>query len=321
MMLAPEDWPTATTVEHPQAEPPLPDWVASQVAHAPASSSARQPRNVSPSPTPSSRWPGLLLSILVPYSLSMTFIAGWLYFRNQQQAAAEHPLANIPDILGEYEPARRMQLGRRLERLPPVDAPLPPGLIVRLGETLTVGDLEVTPEAVEQRRIDIRTVFQSGEVSSTRATRESLVMRLRLKNLSRDIWFHPTDPAFDRRYQPRRGIPRPYTQLIADGYHAYGGAIDWRGHSGRSTFRRVFVVGQDEDDQPLAPGAERRTVVCTDPMDEQVLRSVKAHSGPEPIVWRVLLRRGLIPFEGREWSVCAVVGVTFDASEVRVGRN
>ncbi|MCX7701823.1 MAG: hypothetical protein N2039_13175, partial [Gemmataceae bacterium] len=227
VMLAPSDWPTASVdwptasadVASPQA--PLPDWVASQMSQAaptPTSPTATRLRPTSQAPPTRSNWSGLVLSLLVPYAVTMTLIAGWLYFQKREQAEADHPLANIPDILGEYEPARRMQLGRRLDRLPPVDAPLPPGLLVRLGETLAIGDLEVTPESVEQRRLDIRTVFHNGEVTSTRPDRDALVLHLRLRNRSHDVWFHPTDPAFDRKYQPRRGVPKPYTQLIANGY-------------------------------------------------------------------------------------------------------
>lgn len=319
VMLAPADWPTASADIAP-AQTPLPDWVAAQMSKsAPAPTSSRTRTTTEPTPT-RGNWSGLVLSLLVPYAVTMTLMAGWLYFQKREQAEADHPLANIPDILGEYEPARRMQLGRRLDRLPPVDAPLPPGLLVRLGETLAIGDLEVTPESVEQRRLEIRTVFHNGEMTSTRPDRDALVLHLRLRNRSSDVWFHPTDPAFDRKYQPRRGVPKPYTQLIANGYHAYGGPIEWRGQPGRPLARRVFVVGQEHDDQPLGPGQERRTVICTDPTDEQVLRSVQAHQGPEPIVWRVMLRRGLVPFDGREWSVCAVVGVPFVADDVRVHR-
>jgi hypothetical protein len=200
----------------------------------------------------------LALSIVVPYAICVTLIAGWLYYQKRQKAGTDHPLANIPDILGEYEPARRIIVGRRLDRLPDVDAPLPPELLVRLGETREIGDLQVTPEKVERRRIDIHTVFTNGETQINRPKAEALVLHLRLKNCSPDVWFHPTDPAFVRKYQPRRSAPRPYTQIIADGYRSYGGPIEWSPPRERSHIRRTFVTGQEHDDQPLAPGEERR---------------------------------------------------------------
>jgi DNA-directed RNA polymerase subunit RPC12/RpoP len=315
VILAPADWP-ATPPPQP-ALTDVPEWVQSQwQASQPAHSTMRSSNGPTESSS-ASRGSGIALSILVPYAISMTFIAGWLFFQKKHQAASDHPLANIPDILGEYEPARRTQVSRRLERLPDVDAPLPDDLLVRLGETCRVGDLEVTPERVEQRRIQIRTVYHNGQQQTVRSDRDALVLHIHVRNCSMDVWFHPTDPAFDRLYRPRRGVPKPYTQLIADGHHSYGGPIEWVPPKQRQATRRVYVVGQDEDDQPLAPGAARRTLICTDPHDEQVLRSLQRHDRPEPIVWRVLLRRGLVNFQDRDWSVCAVIGVQFRRDDVQ----
>lgn len=315
VVMAPPDWPEATPTQTTSSA--LPEWVQSQWNASPASPRASNRDTVPTTASADARWSGLALSIVVPYAICVTLIAGWLYYQKRQKAGTDHPLANIPDILGEYEPARRIIVGRRLDRLPDVDNPLPPELLVRLGETREIGDLQVTPEKVERRRIDIHTVFTNGETQINRPKAEALVLHLRLKNCSPDVWFHPTDPAFVRKYQPRRSAPRPYTQIIADGYRSYGGPIEWSPPRERSHIRRMFVAGQEHDDQPLAPGEERRTIICSDPADEQLWRSVQRHDRPEPIVWRVQLRRGLVHFQDRDWSVCAVVGVQFQPNDVR----
>jgi len=96
---------------------------------------------------------GLLL-ILIPYSILMTVVAIWMWVSKER---TPHPLEMLPD-LGK-PPAKRVG-GPNLEPLvlksyqrTKADTPLPPHLITTLGKSLTVGDLEVTPLAVEQKRL------------------------------------------------------------------------------------------------------------------------------------------------------------------------
>jgi hypothetical protein len=249
----------------------------------------------------------------------MTAVAGWYFYKSSNPAAIDHPMANIPDIFAQYEPATRRQLTRRVNGMPPVDAPLPDGLLVRLGETLRIGDLEVMPERVEVGRVKVHTVMQDGETNVSDLG-EALILHLRLRNRSGDIWFHPTDPVFDRLYDRRQGSTKPYMQLIANGYHSYGGAIDVLGTNWQKV-KRKYIDGQEYDDKPLPPGEERRTAICTDPQDTKALEAVRGHTSGEPIVWRVQLRRGLTTFRGQELSTCAVVGVQFNSSDIQPAKN
>src|SRR5262249_53126201 len=95
-----------------------------------------------------------LMIILIPYSILVTVIALILYFNQQRKI---HPLEMMPDL--GNPPAKRagqtpppVLAVRSYDRVK-ADTPLPPQLIVALGQPITVGDLQVTPVSVEQKRV------------------------------------------------------------------------------------------------------------------------------------------------------------------------
>jgi hypothetical protein len=311
-VMAPEHWPAAS--ETPTPEPPPP--ASESLAWVPSAADAAEVDARRRAPTAERRKAAnLALAIVIPWAVIATAAAIYYFLLYTNRSASEHPMANIPDIFAQYEPATRRKLSRSVNGMPPVDAPLPDGLMVRLGQTLGVGDLEVTPERVEVGRVKVHTVMQDGETNVSDLG-EALILHLRVRNASSGVWFHPTDPVFDRLYDHRQGSAKPYTQLIANGYHSYGGAIDVLGTNWQRV-KRKFVEGQDYDDRPLPPGEERRTVICTDPQDPKALESVRAQPTGAPVVWRVQLRRGLTTFRGEEVSTCAVVGVQFSPNDIR----
>jgi hypothetical protein len=267
----------------------------------------------------SRRGSNLLLTILLPYSVVMTMAAGWYFYKSSHTSSVDHPFANIPDIVAQYEPAKRKQLTRRIEGMPAVDAPLPASLLVRLGESLRVGDMEVTPERIEQGRATVHTVTQDNQDSLTQLPGESLVLHLKVRNCSGDIYFCPTDPVFNRYYDRRSGSSKPYNQIVVGSEHYYGGPIDVLRLNGQRV-KRQYISGQDNDDSPLPPGEERQTVICSDARDGS-LDAVKNYKGSDPILWRVQLRRGLTSFRGQELSVCAVIGVQFNPDDVQKAKN
>jgi hypothetical protein len=317
-VLAPDHWPTASEPESPEPPPP-PSWEpqAESINWAPSESDAAEVQALRRAPMPEHRkGANLLLTILAPYAVVMTAVAGWYFYRATYPPADQHPMANIPDIFAQYEPATRHRLNRGVAGMPAIDAPLPAGLLVRLGETIAVGDLEVTPERVAVGPLKVHTVLADDSETTTDLPGQALILRLRVRNRSSDVYFHPTDPVFDRLYDRRQGSAKPYTQLIAGNYHSYGGAIDVLGTNWQKV-KRKYVDGQEYDDKPLPPGEDRHTVVVTDPQDTEALAAVRGQSGGEPITWRVQLRRGLTTFRGQELSTCAVIGVQFSASDVK----
>jgi hypothetical protein len=251
----------------------------------------------------------------MPYAAVMTLAAGWYFYKSTHISNVDQVFANIPDIMAQYDPATRKQLARRIDGMPAVDGPLPDSLLVKLGDTLRVGDLEVTPEKIEQGPITIHSVSPAGlDAVASQPKGEALVLHLKIRNRSSDIYFHPTDPVFNRYHNPRGGNSKPYTHLVVGDQRFYGGPIDVLRMNAKQT-KRQYVAGQDNDDLPLPPGEERQTIICSDTQDGSA-DAVMKYTGADPILWRVELRRGLTQFRGQDLSVCAVIGVQFTPADV-----
>jgi hypothetical protein len=249
---------------------------------------------------------GLVFIPLVTYALLTTVLVVLLYTR--LQTASPSPLELLPDVEGDLRGAsRQKQTSFTYERVPP-ENPLPQRLRVGLGGTLRVGAVEVTPTAVEWRRLRFLNPGFNAETSRTPA----LVLHLRLENVSEDVVFAPTDPAFDRRWKEGASSrsERPYTFLEVGDRRFYGGPLSWKPRSDGAP--RETVEGQSH--RRLGPGEVLETFLTTDP-EEPVQQSVAGHRGP--LLWRVHVRRGLVPVGRREVSSTAVVGVEFRPEEIR----
>jgi hypothetical protein len=248
----------------------------------------------------------LVVIPLISYSILATVLIVILYLR--LQAPQRSPLEELPDLEGDFRGAARQKpVSQTYERIAP-ETPLPPHLRVGLGRSVQVGDVEVTPERIELRKI----VYRGPNAQPEPAAKESLVLNLRLRNVSRDVVFSPTDPFFDRRWKPRSDprSARPYTFLEVGDHRLYGGPLPWHRDGVRET-----VEGQTYT--RLQPGEDLTTVVCTDP-DDQVSDLLRA--APGPFLWRVQLRRGLVRVGRREIPATAVVGVEFARDEIRAGK-
>jgi hypothetical protein len=138
----------------------------------------------------------------------------------------------------------------------------------------------------------------------------TLVLHVRLRNISSDLSFYPTDPYFDRN--PKQANDKPYTLVDVGGRKYYGGLIEYATEPG--TTERTWLAGQENDDKPLAPSESRETVLVARPGDGlfDAVRKAK-----EPAVWRMQVRRGLVSYRGTDVPVSAVVGVSFTAADVQ----
>jgi hypothetical protein len=246
------------------------------------------------------------LIILIPYAIFMTAMALRLWFQTREPPS---PLEYLPDE-GENRGVTKKGEGRvsQYQQRWQVDSSLPSKLRVSLGNTLRVGALEVTPTEVKRSRVTY--CYTQGSKPDTSA-KDALVLRLHLKNVSNDQQFCPTDPAFDARWDDPRQ-PKPYTYLDFGAEKFFGGPIDYPyGKHGR-----MYMQGQENDPQPLGPGEERTTVVCTDPdKSDQVRKALAKAKGS--MLWRVRLRRGLVDVGNKQKSATAVIGVEFAASDIR----
>jgi hypothetical protein len=240
----------------------------------------------------------LVLIPLVSYSILATIALVLLYLRPQP----EHPLENLPDLEGEYKGAKHQKKPVSYERVQH-DLELPPKLQINLGQSLRLGDVEVTPLKVELRHLKIHHAGFSPET----VAEESLVLHVLLQNVSQDVVFSPTDPFFDRRWKGISFTGRPYTFLEMGQKRFYGGPIPW----GQRAQARESIEGQHYG--ALEPGDRMTTLVCTDPADH-VRESLDAYHGS--LLWRVQVRRGLVRLADREISATAVVGVKFSDGQV-----
>jgi hypothetical protein len=256
--------------------------------------------------------PLLLYAILATIALALLLL-------RQQPRSGPNLFEQMPDF-GDT-PGVKKAKSRVTINVPvrTVTAPLPAMLLTKLGRAIRVGDLEVTPERVERKKVK---VFVEGSSKPEPCLYDSLVLHLKLRNVSQDGAFTPLDNCFDRYWREGEGPP-PFTLLEAGKDRFFGGPAKWfpRGPGGRSKERRQWLQGRkDYDEEGLQPGAQMQSFVCTDGQDERVglvLFGVdedgKAVRPPYqgPLLWRVHVRRGLIDYQGRPVSATAVVGVEF----------
>ncbi len=260
----------------------------------------------------------VLVVPLISWSVLSTVAAAWLYFVNQSKPPEKHPLEFLPDVEGEHPGATRQQ--KKTTRIDYGTRPLlpvPAHLRVGLGNSVRVGDVEVTPEGVELGRVQI--AYKSGS-KPAESHDDVLVLRLTVRNVSEDVVFRPLDAFFVRQWKKREGqtlAGMPFTYLEAGEQRFFGGPVRWQPPQphlpGRLKDPVEIVVGQDLD-RELRPGEEVKTFLCTDPYDpvrEELLR----YRGP--LLWRVQVRRGLVPVKGRDVPSTAVVGVEFTDADVK----
>jgi hypothetical protein len=277
----------------------------------------RQPRPETPA-TPAFAW------ILLAYSALATVAAGvfaYQYFTAEPKG--DHPFKSIPDFYGQYEKANRKQLSFR--GLPDPKTDVPADLRVKLGEEVTVGDLQVRPTAVYQQVMSLTRELKA-QANRTGEASTGLVLTLHVKNLSADTTFHPDDPAFNRAIE--KDQPLPYTALQA-GRDFYYGPFAW---PFEEEIQDAYIEGLKNPEEPLGPGQERDVWITVAPdgaktagerkVGEYLRYLRKEKKFDVPFLWRVQLRRGLVRAKGDdgqdvEVSATAVIGVEFRADQVK----
>jgi hypothetical protein len=270
--------------------------------------------------TPAFAW------ILLAYSALITIAAGFFGFHYFTAGdSAQHPYKAMPDVIRQYDPAKKPQVS--FQGLPDPKLEIPKDLRVKLGEELVVGDLKVQPLYVEKKWLEATTKYVAKE-DVTRGIKEHLVMTLRVTNLSPDTVFCPNDPAFNRARDWTDQQPLPYTALqVYRDY--YCGIFKWPSDPDTE---KEFIVGHEADELPLGPGEQRDTWVVAASDGVRTAGSVGAigalkrfrEDGPAdlPLLWRVQLRRGLVRWKDEsgkdvEVSATTVVGVEFQLNQIK----
>jgi hypothetical protein len=264
---------------------------------------------------------------LVLYAVGATFFIGWSIIKlNQMQEhqQQQNPFDKLPDD-GDNQGVNKN--GRRISQQLLYDSnfatqPLPQVQRLALGEKgRRFGELEVTPLRVERKPVR---VIVAGFSRAEPCRHDSLVLTLKLRNVSADQAFAPLDNYFDRAWKPGMSL-MPLTYLEA-GKHRIFGPARWVPPEKRRDEYTEYVEGRAlADPVGLKPGAEVEGQICTDGNSDEAARVLfggpDAPPEPGPFLWRVRLRCGLIEWRGRERSATTVIGVEFARSQIVTDDN
>jgi hypothetical protein len=223
--------------------------------------------------------------------------------------AGPHPLENVPDYDFASPDLKR--------KVPPTDKkagllPLPDHLRVGLhdGRPVRVGAIEVTPTGVELKPPQEVTI-RVGDQRPDKAPHATLVLHLKIRNVSTDLEFKPMDVFYNRQWHEKDHSEPPLTYLeLGPDQRLYGGPAQFVPRGAQHQ-----VVLGDNHDKLLQPGEEMETFVCTDGFNALAAESVESYHGP--LLWRVHLRRGLVRVNGHEKRAGAVIGVEFTDAAYR----
>lgn len=265
--------------------------------------------------------PWFLLLVFCPlllYAIVISIFAFFLYRHDQHlQEQMLNPFENLPDVgddPGVHKGKKVSLTDRYKSEL--ATLPLPESLCTTLGNPFRIGDLQVTPNRVERKRISVKVENTQPEACHN----DSLVLYLDLKNLSPDYAFAPLDDYFDRYWRPGVDLIPPLTQLeIGNKYRCYGGPAHWHPRSNLS-YRREWIQGRHEKGDFLQPGEEKQFFVCTDGEDDRAADVLFGRQSGEQyhgsFLWRVRVRRGLTRFQDKDYSTTAVIGVRFSETDI-----
>ncbi len=260
----------------------------------------------------------ILFFSLLSYSVMATAILILVLVR-MKTAGPLHPLEYIPDVDGDNPGAKRTKIRFNHDK-ETTQTIVPAHLRTKIGQVIRVGELEVTPLGVEKATV---AVLVSGFSKAEPCKADSLVLRLKLKNVSTDQTFSPLDYYFNRKWKEKskNSYPPPFT-LVQFGTEKpeksfFGGPANWLplalAGSKKSQSPRETV--EDENlDKILAPTEEMTAFLCTDG-DDSSAQEIFNHQGP--MLWRLQVRRGLVPVGSKEIPATAVIGVEFGAGDIK----
>jgi hypothetical protein len=272
---SPEPHGSCGVEEAPAGEGPVPDLGLIDRPSASGDSGAPEDRH------PEGRIPwGQIL--LLSYASVLTLALTWLFWTGRVPRAAGPAVpAEKPSAESAPRPAE--------PAADPEAPPLPSENIATIGKTVRLGDLEVTPLAVEAVPLElIRTI----DPESRRREDRCLILRVRLTNLSDDQSFPPLD----------RNLVRDRDLRMFDPYIATS--------EGRSL--RLFPLALDSEWSILGqtfpilrPGESAATFIAAEPGSADHLA--------DEMTWRVRLRIGVYRTD--------MLGVRLTRKEVRRPRT
>jgi hypothetical protein len=225
-----------------------------------------------------SRVPWALL-LLMSYSSAVTLALTWVMWTGRSFWPAGSPSATVSPA--DVEPAPKIESSAPVGVLPP----LPADHITTLGQTTQIGDLEVTPLDVLTTPV---TLVRSIDPKDWRREESaSLVLRLRLKNVSQDQEFAPLETRFLRE----QGIALDRSTIAT----SQGKGIN--------LFPLAVESEWSIEGQPLTalkPGETVESVIASEPGVSDRLT--------DEMIWRIRLRIGMYRTD--------VLGVRFNKHDI-----
>ncbi len=201
--------------------------------------------------------------LLLAYSTALTMLLTWLILTGRLGGThAQPPAEEPPSAIAQREVEQPVEA--------PPAPPIPPENTVDLGGTIRLGDLEATPLTIEADAVSLLRSIDSDE--SRRADSQSLILRIRFTNRSRDVSFRPIERAFLRE-QPSRRDRSEITTSNGKRIAMFSLAVD-----------SEWVI-QGQSFESVGPGESVETVVASEP---GVLDRLTGEA-----IWRLRVRTGL----------------------------
>ena len=201
--------------------------------------------------------------LLASYASAVTLALGWTLWksrgREKVEDAPRSPVVAIP------ESARQSGLSRKVE--PP--EPLAGEHVAKIGQTIKVGSLEITPIDVKRQDVWLQRMNTYASPGRKEGGKRALVLRLKLRNTSTDAVFSPLDQAYLR--ERGKQVLDTFIQTANDErVYPFPLALD----------SEWSIVGQDLSE--LRPGESRVAAIVSAPEAPP--------DGAGPFTWRVRLR-------------------------------
>jgi len=228
---------------------------------------------------------GLSLGFVLLLSYASAVTIGLLYVLITGRSLKHSEEADAPPAAEERaDPGERAKFSRRITPPPPIK----PEHLTSIGKPVRIGSLEVTPVAVTSGRITLKHLISSSAPRNEGT--DALKLRLKLKNVSKDLVFAPLDEAFLREREA--GVTDTYIELPGGQnieMHSLAVTSEWG------------IVGQEFKE--LKPGETLDTLVVS-------AKDALKQKAPE-MTWRVRLRTGIEQTD--------FLGVRFKESEIKPG--
>lgn len=233
------------------------------------------------------------LILLASYASAMTLIALFLLMRGGS-GPANNNLESLPDVAPE--PVGELTYV-------PVNATLPAGHVIKIGEKQRFGNIEVEPLRVVREPLEF--THYSGDSKAKRPATDPVVkIWLKFTNVSEDQEIAPLDGNLLLRWVTNSEQQREFSNqyLFGEGASQPEDEISTYRHSKTSDWD---LSGQNLG-KVLKPGESYETYIAsTESLPVEL---------PQQLNWRIQFRKGYSP---KGWGVTTLIDVSFETDEIK----